>query len=94
MARTLETSQGAMTASQLREQLIAQATEDDEFRARLLGDPKAALRDDYDIVLPETLKLCVHEEDATTAHIVLPRSRKLTDAELEAASGSGSGSYY
>ena len=89
MATTLETSQGAMTASQLREQLIAQATEDDEFRARLLEDPKATLRDDYDIVLPETLNLYVHEEGATTAHIVLPRSRKLTDAELEAASGSG-----
>ena len=91
MARTLDTSQGAMTASQLREQLLAQAAEDDEFRARLLEDPKAALRDDYNIVLPETLKLCVYEENATTAHIVLPRSKKLTDAELEAAAGS---SYY
>ena len=87
MAKAIDTSQGAMTASQIREHLVAQAAESDEFRERLLADPRATLRDDYGIVLPENLKVCVHQEDATTAHLVLPRSKKLTDAELEAASG-------
>ena len=88
---TIETTGGAMTATELRDQLFARASDDDEFRSRLLADPSALLRDDYGIVLPENLKLHVHEEDATTAHLVLPRSKKLTEEELASASGS---SYY
>ena len=57
MTKALETSQGAMTASQVREQLLAQAAESEEFRARLLADPRATLREDYGIVLPENLKV-------------------------------------
>ena len=87
MARSIDTTRGAMTASELRDRLIAQAGEDDEFRARLLADPKAALREDYGLDLPESLNLHVHEDDLTTAHLVLPRSKKLTEAELQAASG-------
>lgn len=89
MTRTIETTRGAMTASELRDQLVAQAGDNEDFRARLLEDPRAVLREDYDIVLPENLNLHVHEEDATTAHLVLPRSKKLTEAELEAAAGGG-----
>ena len=89
MARTIETTRGAMTASELREQLIAQAGDNEDFRARLLEDPRAVLREEYDIVLPENLNLHVHEEDATTAHLVLPRSKKLTEEELASTSGSG-----
>ena len=84
---TIETTSGAMTATELRDQLFARAADDDEFRSRLVADPSALLRDDYGIVLPENLKLHVHEEDATTAHLVLPRSKKLTEEELASASG-------
>ncbi len=87
MARSIETARGAMTASELRDQLIAKAGENDEFRARLLAEPKATLREDYGLDLPKNLNLCVHEDDATTTHLVLPRSKKLTEAELQAASG-------
>ena len=89
MARTSHTTPGAMTATELRDRLLAQAANDDDFRVRLLADPKATLREDFDIAVPENLKLYVHEEDATSAHLVLPRSKKLTDAEMEAASGAG-----
>jgi len=85
--KTIETTGGALTATELRDQLFAKAADDDGFRSRLLADPREVLRDDYGILLPENLKLHVHEEDATTAHLVLPRSRKLTEAELESASG-------
>ena len=87
MVTAVETTRGAMTASELRDQLVAQAADNDDFRARLVEDPRALLRDDYGIVVPENMKLHVHEDDATTAHLVLPRSKKLTEAELEAASG-------
>ena len=85
--KTIETTGGALTATELRDQLFAKAADDDDFRSRLLTDPREVLRDDYGILLPENLKLHVHEEDATTAHLVLPRSRKLSEAELESASG-------
>lgn len=87
MAEPIKTTQGSLTASEIRERLLAQAAESDDFRARLLADPKAVLREDYDIVIPENMKLFVHEEDAVTAHLVLPRSKKLTEAELATASG-------
>ena len=87
MAGSIETARGAMTASELRDQLISQAGESDEFRMRLLANPKATLREDYGIDVPENLNLHVHEDDATTAHLVLPRSRKLTESELQVASG-------
>ncbi len=87
MVRSIDTTRGPITASELRDQLIAQAGEDDEFRGRLLADPKATLREEYGLDLPENLNLHVHEEDLTTAHLVLPRSKKLTEAELQAASG-------
>lgn len=85
--KTIETTGGALTATELRDQLFAKAADDDGFRSRLLADPREVLRDDYGILLPENLKLHVHEEDATTAHLVLPRSKKLSEAELESASG-------
>ena len=85
--KTIETTGGALTATELRDQLFAKAADDDDFRSRLLADPREVLRDDYGILLPENLKLHVHEEDATTAHLVLPRSKQLTEAELESASG-------
>jgi len=46
-----------MTASELRNQILAQAADDEAFRARLLEDPRMALREDYDIVLPENMTL-------------------------------------
>lgn len=85
--KTIDTTGGALTATELRDQLFAKAADDDDFRSRLLADPREVLRDDYGILLPENLRLHVHEEDATTAHLVLPRSKKLTEAELESASG-------
>ena len=87
MVRSIDTTRGPITASELRDQLIAEAGEDDEFRGRLLADPKATLREEYGLDLPENLNLHVHEENLTTAHLVLPRSKKLTEAELQAASG-------
>lgn len=87
MTQAIETSQGAMTASDLRDRLIAQASDSDDFRERLVADPKAVLRDDYGIVVPESVRFHVHEDDATNAHLVLPRSKRLTEAELQGASG-------
>ena len=60
MTEPIKTTHGPLTATEIRDRLIAQAEESDEFRARLLTDPKAVLREDYDIVVPENLNLFVH----------------------------------
>ena len=40
----MESNTETMTAAEMRERLIAKATKDDEFRARLLADPKDAIQ--------------------------------------------------
>ena len=67
--------------------LIARTEEDSEFRARLLTDPNAALKEAFDIDLPGDFNVEVHEDDARTAHLVLPASAELTDTQLEKAAG-------
>ncbi len=91
MSKKIATSHGAMTAEELREEILAQAERDESFRQRLLAGPHEVLEQDYNITLPENIQLHVHEDSASTAHLVLPRSKKLSEAELQASSG---GFYY
>ena len=69
------------------EKLIAKAQEDTDFRARLLADPSSALKEEFDIEVPEDFNVLVHEDNARTAHLVLPTSPQLTDVQLEKAAG-------
>lgn len=75
------------TAAQMQADLLAKAAEDMEFRARLLDDPHNVLKEELGVTVPEGLTVHVHEEDSTAAHLVLPRSSRLTDAEMAAVSG-------
>ena len=77
----LETQQSMM------EKLIAKAQEDTNFRGRLVANPNSALKDAFDIEVPEDFNVVIHEEDARTAHLVLPASRELTDTQLQQAAG-------
>ena len=75
------------TKDSMQEKLIARTEEDSEFRARLLTDPNAALKEAFDIEVPRDFNVEVHEDDARTAHLVLPSSAELTDTQLEKAAG-------
>ena len=75
------------TKDSMQEKLIARMEGDSEFRARLLTDPNAALKEAFDIDLPGDFNVEVHEDDARTAHLVLPASAELTDTQLEKAAG-------
>ena len=70
------------TATEMRDRILSRADEDSEFRARLIADPKAAVASEVGISMPEGFDVVVHEDSATTAHLVLPPSPKLTEAEL------------
>ena len=75
------------TATELRDQVLSRAEEDSDFRARLIADPKAAIASEIGATIPDGFDVAVHEDSATTAHLVLPPSPRLTDAELAQVSG-------
>ena len=75
------------TATEMRDRILSKAEEDGEFRAQLIADPKAAISAEVGANIPEGFNVVVHEDSATTAHLVLPPSPKLTEAELAVAAG-------
>ena len=77
------------TATELKTKILSKAAEDGEFRTRLLTDPRAAISAETGVTVPEGFDIAVHEDSATTAHLVLPPSPKLTEAELTAVAGAG-----
>lgn len=72
------------TQEELRAELIAKAAADDGFRAKLVDDPKAAIKEALGLDLPDSVSVQVHEDSPLSAHLVLPPSAGLTDAELQA----------
>ena len=75
------------TATEIKDRILTKAEEDGEFRSRLIADPKAVISAETGTIIPEGFEVVVHEDSATTAHLVLPTSQALTDAELETAAG-------
>ena len=75
------------THDSLLEKLKVKAEEDPDFRKQLLANPTSALTETFDISVPDDFNIVVHEDDARTAHLVLPASAELTDAQLEQAAG-------
>ena len=71
----------------MRDRILNKAAEDSDFRARLIADPKAAISDAIGQPLPPGLEVMVHEDSPTTAHLVLPPSPAIAEAELEGVVG-------
>ena len=79
------------TAQEMEKAVLAKASEDADFRARLLSNPTEAIEQAVGVTVPEGFTIKVHEEDSRTAHLVLPPNSKLSSAELSAVAG---GSHY
>ena len=75
------------TATEVKAQILGRAAEDASFRARLIADPKAAISAETGMTIPDGFDVVVHEDGATTAHLVLPPSPELTETELETVAG-------
>ena len=75
------------TPNEMRAKIVGKATEDADFRARLLSDPKGAIRQELDVTIPASLSVEVHEESGTAAHLILPPDSKLSDGDLQAVAG-------
>ena len=70
------------THDELRAELIEKATKDEQFRAHLIAEPKAAIQEALGIELPESMSVTVYEDSPTSAHLVLPPRARLTDEDL------------
>ena len=75
------------TATEMKDRILSRAAEDGDFRARLIADPKAAIASEVGTTIPDGFDLVVHEDSATTSHLVLPPSGALTEAEMEKIAG-------
>ena len=76
------------TQSQIQEQILAKAEEDEQFRVRLLDDPKAAIKDATGLSVPDGINIRVLEDNATDYHLVLPPAgRNLSDQEIGGMAG-------
>ena len=81
------------TPSEMRSKIVARATDDPDFRTRLLTDPKGAVAEELDVSIPEGMCIQVHEESASSSHLVLPPAVSLSESDLQAATG-GIDHYY
>ena len=75
------------TAKEMRVRIVDKAAEDEDFRARLLDDPKGALEEELGVAIPASMSIEVHEESVETAHLVLPPDSRLSEGDLRTAAG-------
>jgi hypothetical protein len=95
-----EASGAGGSRAEMERTLVQRSMEDEEFRQRLLDDPKAAVEQELGTRLPEGIQVRAVEETADTIYLVLPSASavgveggELSDRELEAVAGAGSGSW-
>jgi hypothetical protein len=82
--------------AEVERRLVQKSLQDEEFRQKLLDDPKGTLEQEIGRGLPEGVQVRVVEESADTIYLVLPSASavgegggSLSDEALEAVSGGG-----
>ena len=91
-----EASGGAGSRAEWERRIIERSLEDEEFRQRLLDDPKGTVEQELGSVLPEGVDVRVVQESQDTIYLVLPSTSavvgqggELSDQDLEAVAGAG-----
>ena len=88
-----EASRGGGSRVEWERSLIQRSLEDEEFRQRLLDDPKGTMEHELGSRLPESVEVRVVEESADTIYLVLPSASplgegvELSDQDLEQVAG-------
>ena len=78
-----EIYEGIQKLKEFEADIISRALEDDDFRKRLLDDPKKLIEQESGKPLPEALKIRVIEEEMNSLTLVLPRAPKAAGEEGE-----------
>jgi hypothetical protein len=93
-----QASAGGDKRAEIERTLVQRSLQDEDFRRRLLDDPKAAVGQELGTQLPEGgVEVRVVEESADTIYLVLPSTEplgegeELSDQELEEVAGGGTG---
>jgi hypothetical protein len=84
---------GGGSRAEIDRRLINRSLEDEDFRQRLLDDPKGTMEQELGRRLPENVEVRVVEESTETIYLVLPSASRvgqgveLSDQELDAVAG-------
>ena len=81
-----------MTQTEMQDKIIERAVADGEFHARLLADPREAIRELTGTPLADDITIEVHEESAASFHLVLPPDGRLSETEMAALFAGNPGS--
>ena len=73
--------------AQVKAHIAMKAAEDDDFRTRLVADPRATVEAEIGLRFPEGYRIHVHEESATDGHMVLPPKPELSKEQLDRIAG-------
>lgn len=71
-------------------QVIQQTLADDAFKARLLQNPKAGIKEATGEDMPDSLTICFYEDTPTSKHVVIPANptnEELSESQLEMVAG-------
>ena len=87
---------GGNIRADVQRRLVQRSIEDEDFRQKLIDDPKGALEQELDTQLPEDVEVRVVEESPKTIYLVLPGTSlpleeegELSDQALDAVAGGG-----
>ena len=86
--------------AEMERRIVQRSIEDEDFRRRLIEDPKGAVEQELGTRLPEDVRVEAVEETADTIYLVLPGTSmagaeggELSDRELQSVAGAGWGGY-
>jgi hypothetical protein len=90
-----EASGGGGSRAEVERTLVQRSLEDEDFRQRLLDDPKGTIEQELGSRLREGVEVRAVEETADTIYLVLPSSSavgeggEISDQDLEVVAGGG-----
>lgn len=62
-----------MTPEELKHKIVRKAWEDANFKAKLLSDPKTAIKEAFNIDVPSNFKIHAVEETDNQFYLVIPK---------------------